>query len=45
LFTQSRATQTDAFDITISRRGIEIRRPGHEVRLLGWDRVATWEED
>jgi hypothetical protein len=43
LFTRSRAKKNDVFDITISPRGIEIHRPEQEVRLLEWDRVATWE--
>lgn len=43
LFTKSRGKGDDAFDISISPNGIQILRPGEEVRLLEWDRVSTWE--
>jgi hypothetical protein len=43
LFTKSQRKGHDAFDISISPNGIQILRPGEEVRMLEWDRVSTWE--
>ena len=42
MFTTSRGKRVDSFDISFSPNGIQILRPGEEVRLLEWDRVSTW---
>ncbi len=42
LSTQRRSTG-DAFDLTLSRDGIEIRRPGRPVQHMSWSRVSQWE--
>ena len=43
LSTKSRKLNVETFDLGISTLGIEVRRAEGEPRLLGWDRIATWE--
>ncbi|HEX3333559.1 MAG TPA: hypothetical protein VHS57_04410 [Acidimicrobiales bacterium] len=33
----------DRFDVALSRRGVEVHRPGRPTQLLSWDRVSQWE--
>jgi len=42
LSTQRRSTG-DAFDLTLSPDGIEIRRSGRPVQHMSWNRVSQWE--
>jgi hypothetical protein len=33
----------DVFELVLSRRGIEVRRPESPVQQMSWDRVSEWE--
>ncbi|HUE07076.1 MAG TPA: hypothetical protein VMP41_06585 [Acidimicrobiales bacterium] len=33
----------DVFELVLSRKGIEVRRPERPAQLMSWDRVSEWE--
>ena len=33
----------DAFELGLSREGIEVRRPGRPMQQMSWERVSEWE--
>jgi hypothetical protein len=43
IYSRKREKHADLFDLEITEAGISIQRSESEPRLLGWDRVATWE--
>lgn len=43
VLSKQKGRSPDRFDIALSRRGVEVRRPGRPVQLLSWDRVSQWE--